>query len=527
MAEVVIPAEIGDRPAICGFEDDVAGAMALRGPMYLPQSDIDFGRIRSASAIALHMHQPMIPAGGDDMRTAEIISNLQHMMANPSSGDNHNAAVFRWCYKRMGEFLPELVAQGKRPRVMLDYSGCLLWGMWKMGLYDVFDSLRAITCDDRYRGCVEWLGTAWGHCVAPSTPVQDYRLHVRAWQHHFAALFGLEALSRVRGFSPCEMALPNHPDVCYEFVKTLKECGYRWVLVQEHTVERVEDGGPLRRRHLPHRLVARNSSGQSVWITAIIKTQGSDTKLVAQMQPYYEAMGLSRVDLAGGSGTGVPPVSSFVRSDRTQCGETHGQDAHATQSVPQIVTQIADGENGGVMMNEFPSKYMSVVTESSDSPTPLVNVSEYLEYLESIGVKEDDFPAIQPIMQKRIWDRFDSEGHAGQAPMPRGPEAMAALIGQLQKEDGRFHVEGGSWTNNISWVRGYEHVLGPMDQASAAFADKVLARNVPPSDARYRNALYHLLLAQTSCYRYWGSGIWTDYGKELVRRTMDILTHDF
>ena len=113
-----------------------------------------------------------------------------------------------------------------------------------------------------YRSCVEWLGAPWGHAVAPSTPVQDFRLHVRAWQHHFAAIFGIEALQRVRGFSPSEMALPNHPDVCYEFVKTLRECGYRWVLVQEHTVERVEDGGPVTRPHIPHRLVARNSRGQ-------------------------------------------------------------------------------------------------------------------------------------------------------------------------------------------------------------------------------------------------------------------------
>jgi hypothetical protein len=82
-----------------------------------------------------------------------------------------------------------------------------------------------LTCDPDLRHVVEWLGCPWGHAVAPSTPVQDYRLHVRAWQHHFAAIFGLEALGRVRGFSPAEMALPNHPDVAYAFVKTLNECG--------------------------------------------------------------------------------------------------------------------------------------------------------------------------------------------------------------------------------------------------------------------------------------------------------------
>ena len=112
-----------------------------------------------------------------------------------------------------------------------------------MGLHDVFDSLRYLTCDPDCRRHVEWLGAPWGHAVAPSTPVQDYRLHVRAWQHHFAAIFGLEALGRVRGFSPSEMALPNHPDVAYEFVRTLVDCGLQWVLVQEHSVENPDGTG--------------------------------------------------------------------------------------------------------------------------------------------------------------------------------------------------------------------------------------------------------------------------------------------
>ena len=43
----------------------------------------------------------------------------------------------------------------------------------------------------------------------------------------------------------------------------------------------------------------------------------------------------------------------------------------------------------------------------------------------------------------------------------------------------------------------------------------------------YRNALFHLLASQTSCFRYWGQGVWTDYGQEICRRGMDILAHDF
>ncbi|UCD52879.1 MAG: hypothetical protein JSW27_09615 [Phycisphaerales bacterium] len=483
MKTTAMPAYIDGLPNLCGQEEMIAAAMSQAGPYYRPESPVDFEKASSAFAIALHMHQPLIPAGGDDLQTAAIISNLQDMFNHPDVGDNHNASVFRQCYQRMGEYIPQLVAEGKQPRGMLDYSGCLLDGLLQMGADDVIESLRTITCDPAYRGCVEWLATPWGHAVAPSTPVQDYRLHVRAWQHFFAALFGTEALARVRGFSPSEMALPNHPDVCYEFVKTLKDCGFRWVLVQEHTIERAGDGGPIEQPHVPHRLVARNSQGQALSITVIVKTQGSDTKLVGQMQPYYEARGLGRVDLAG-------------------------------KSIPPLVTQIADGENGGVMMNEFPPKYLEVMNEASGSGTPPVNVTEYLEYLDGLGVSENDFPATQPIMQQRIWDRFDDGA---------GPEALAQTIAAIQKEDDRFHVDGGSWTADISWVRGYDHVLGPMQKASALFAEKMLAANVPTTDARYRKALYHLFTTQTSCFRYWGEGTWTDYGRELCRRTMEIL----
>ena len=482
-----LPEYVDGLPNICGEEQRVEETIRARGndPVFLPPGATGFGDADSAFAIALHMHQPLIPAGGPDLRTARIISNLQAMLDNPGIGDNHNAPVFIDCYRRMGEFVPRLLDEGLAPRVMLEYSGTLLYGLSQMGRHDVLDTLAAITTDPRNRQAVEWLGCPWGHAVAPSTPVQDFRLHVRAWQHHFAALYGLEALGRVRGFSPSEMALPNHPDVAYEFVKTLTDCGYEWVLVQEHSVED-SDGGGLQQQHLPRRLVCTNSRGEVASITAVVKTQGSDTKLVAQMQPYYEAKGLSRQDLG-------------------------------SSRVPPLVTQIADGENGGVMMNEFPPKYFDVVREYSGTRTPAMNVTEYLERLRSAGVGPGDLPVIQPLFQSRIWGRM--------APGD-GPDRLAEVIEQLRTEDGRFHMDGGSWTNDISWVRGYDQVLAPMDEASSLFHERVLAKAIPTGDFRYRNALFHLLTAETSCYRYWGEGIWTDYGAELARRTIEIVTHD-
>lgn len=484
-----LPEYVDRLPNLCGSESQLDGAVANRGgkPVFRDENWIDFGKIRSAFAIALHMHQPLIPAGGDDRKTAEIISNLKYMMEHQGIGDNHNAPVFHWCYKRMGEFIPQLMDEGKQPRVMLEYSGTLLHGLRQMGLNDVFDNLKRITCDHHYRKAVEWLACPWGHAVAPSTPVQDFRLHVKAWQHHFATIFGWDALQRVRGFSPSEMALPNHPDTAYEFVKTLKDCGFSWVLVQEHSVERSDNGQSPERKHVPHRLVCRNAEGDEASIIAVIKTQGSDTKLVAQMQPYYEAKGLSRLDFA-------------------------------SKSIPPLVTQIADGENGGVMMNEFPPKYLEVMRECSDSDTPVMNVTEYLEHLTAAGVQEKDFPRLRPLFQKRIWDRFKPGD---------GSEKMGKVIEQLKNEDGRFHMEGGSWTNNISWVRGYDKLLGPMEKVSSLFYEKVIEPQIPTGESRYRNALFHLLCSQTSCYRYWGEGVWPDYGREICRRLEDILKHDY
>lgn len=484
-----LPEYVDGLPNIAGAEAAVAQAMARgrRRDLYCYHDGVAFGGVRAACAIALHQHQPLIPAGGHDLHTAAIISNLQYMMENQGIGDNHNAPAFVWCYKRMGEFVPQLMGEGHSPRCMLEYSGTLLHGLRAMGEHHVIDSLKNVTCNPDYVGAVEWLGMPWGHAVAPSTPVQDFRLHVRAFQHHFAAIFGWEALERVRGFSPSEMALPNHPDVAYEYIKTLVDCGYQWVLVQEHSVQQVGNHHNPERPHLPQRLVCTNSKGETVSIVAIVKTQGSDTKLVAQMQPWYEACGLQRQELGG-------------------------------RQVPPLVTQIADGENGGVMMNEFPGKFFEVVRSASGSDVPLMNVSEYLEHLFALGVRESDFPEVQPLFQYRIWEQMQPGD---------GPERLEQVIKELRAADHRFHMEGGSWTNDLSWVRGYENVLGPMEEASSLFNEHVLKPGCPTSEHRYRNALFHLMSSQTSCYRYWGQGLWTDYGREICRRTSDIVRCDY
>lgn len=480
-----IPEMVNGLPNISGAESHLEEITRSRSPVYLHETNLQLDRLKACFAIALHMQQPLIPAGGDDMQTADIISNLELMFRNPGIGDNHNAGVFAECYARIGDIVTELVHQGRNPRVMLDYSGELLYGLQKMGRGDVIDRLRGITCDHHLRKYCEWLGTMWGHAVVSSTPIPDVKLHLRAWQHNFAAIFGWEALARVRGFSPPEMHMPNHPDAAFEYVKALKECGYQWLLVQEHTVETLEGHG-LRERHLPHRLVAKNSCGEELSIVAIIKTQGSDTKLVAQMQPFYEAQSLDRRELGG-------------------------------ISIPPIVTQIGDGENGGVMMNEFPSGYRQAISRFGTDGVVNVNVTEYLEMIEQAGVQSSMMPTCRPIHQGKVLDRITKWE----------PGAADKALAEIKKENPHFNLEGGSWTNNISWEKGYENLLTPMNKLSTAFHQTLGNRPIDTNSHPYRNALFHLLMAETSCFRYWGQGIWPEYGQEICRRGSEILTHDF
>jgi hypothetical protein len=202
------------------------------------------------------------------------------------------------------------------------------------------------------------------------------------------------------------------------------------------------------------------------------------------MQPCYEALSLGRMALGD-----IP--------------------------IPALVSQIADGENGGVMMNEFPQAFLQAHRKltGEGGRTAAINGTEYLELLEAAGVTTEAYPRIQAVQQHKLWQRLDA---------PTSPEAVQAAIGALQASDPSFSMAGASWTNNLSWVEGYTNVLEPMNRLSAAFhqrfdapvaADPAVTRSQP-----YQQALLQLLLLQTSCFRYWGQGTWTDYATEIYRR---------
>src|SRR3954451_24039570 len=105
MTAGTIPEMVHGLPNLCGCEAQVEEVTRSRSPVYLAETNLRLDKLRAVFAVALHMQQPLIPAGGPDLRTAATISNLDHMVRNPGTGDNHNAGVFAECYARMGDII--------------------------------------------------------------------------------------------------------------------------------------------------------------------------------------------------------------------------------------------------------------------------------------------------------------------------------------------------------------------------------------------------------------------------------------
>jgi hypothetical protein len=193
--------------------------------------------------------------------------------------------------------------------------------------------------------------------------------------------------------------------------------------------------------------------------------------------------------------------------------KTRNREQYGGVEAPLFVLQVSDGENGGVMMNEFPPKYKEVFREVGNAGVVGMNGSEYLELLKEKGLKEKDFIPVQPVSQNKIWEFVDTHSVG----------AADKAIEKAKKKYGGFDLDKGSWTNDKNWVKGYDDVLSPVNRLSAEFHKRFDGGKVDESEPLYKEALVYLLLSQTSCFRYWGTGIWTEYAKEICRRGMEIV----
>jgi hypothetical protein len=449
LAIAPLPELIDALPNLCGQEQELQSYRRDAQSVFVNRTQLKLEQLSATFAIALHMHQPII-ADAD----GQLISYLQYMFEHPFEGDNHRAGTFTYCYSRIAHFMIDLVNQGYRPRVMLNYSGTLLWGLRRMGRGDVLEQLTRITTEAAYSPYVEWLGTFWGHAIAPNIPVADYALHIQAWQQHFASLFGPEALQRVRGFALPDLILPNDPDALHSLLTTLKQQGYRWLLVRADQICQ-PDGKAIANPHLPHRLIVENRAGEQASMTVLAQSEAASPSGVARMEPYAQAMQL--------------------QPEKTAMG-----------AMPPVVTQWADGEQTHAMMHDFPAAFRNAWYDvQRDRSVSGVNGTEYLELLEANGFEAERYLPCQV------------------APTAYVPAISVEFKSMQMRLHQRFHT------------------------AIAAALTPSLTDQPFTRTTRYRAALVHYLLTQTSCFQDGSDPQWQNHWQMLYRKTEGLLRSGF
>ncbi|MEM5815289.1 MAG: glycoside hydrolase [Candidatus Aenigmatarchaeota archaeon] len=137
---------------------------------------------------------------------------------------------------------------------------------------------------------------------------------------------------------------------------------------------------------------------------------------------------------------------------------------------PAIIITASDGENGNVMMNQFfPETYTDFFTKFKDSRVSSILVSEFLEKY----FKDEKFNFVE-----------------------------LKLIG-------------------ASWIGGHERWI--WGEKRAAIAKEIDEISNKVNESGDEELIRLLLIAETSCYVYWGTDYWFDQGKKTMEKIRERL----
>ena len=307
----------------------------------------------------LHMHQP--PIWYDNCQ----MGNLEKMLSGDrNSEEGWNAQWFAQAYKNPARYAKQLSQDGYRPRMMVDYSGVLLEELAYLSdngtfanlhvdgepIGDVIELWRQVLED--YPEAIEFAGTAYSHCYFPATPERDWEAQILAWKQIFGNLFGEAALKRVKGFWLPEMGMTGEPQQAIKLVRTLKRCGYEWLILPTSALEMPEGWTTPELENRVHELEI-TADGETERILCVVR----DTEMGIRQQSGHNADGCLN-DIR---------YRSHVFSEK------------GILTSPLIVP-TSDGENGNVMMFEyFRNTFVPLVHQVSALPDiEMATVSEYI-----------------------------------------------------------------------------------------------------------------------------------------------------
>jgi len=387
----------------------------------------------------------------------KLMSNLQKMLLSKDSKESWEAKLMAAAYKNPAKYCLQLSENGYKPRIMLDFSGVLL-----ESLNEMKNELKNVDVKGEKVGDI----------------IEIYRKVMKKYPEtiEFAGT----------AYSHCYF--PATPEEDWEYQIEYWRVVFK-KLFGEKNLNRVkgfwlpEMGVPGDEEKLAKLISLLKEYGYEWMILPIEALQGEkqlgfEQRTIITSQPHvikarnetFPIIFRVRYDFidqqAGCDANGVYEKSVLASKIFS-----------AASNKPALIVPASDGENGNVMMNEFfPSTFVPFFTKKVDSHVYSMTVSEFFEKYYSV----------------------------------KGRIEIKSVVNIVPT--------GSSWIgSHQNWLSGDRRleIKQKIEKLSADF-HKIL-KNQNANKDKLEEAKKVLLLAETSCYVYWGIDYWFDQGEEMIK----------
>lgn len=403
----------------------------------------------------LHMHQPLV------WHKNKLMSNLMKMLLSSDSKESWEAKLIARAYKNPAKYVLELNKEGLNPKIMLDFSGILL-----ESLNEMKRKLKGIDVHGEKIGNIIGLYkkvlSKYPSCI---------EFAGTAYSHcYFPATPEEDWYFQIEEWRDTFKKLFG--------AKQLKNVKGFWL---------PEMGIPGNKEKLARLIRFLKDFGYEWMILPIEAVEGEkymsfEQRVIMTSQPHKIEINNESI-----------PVVFRVRYDFID--QQAGCDAKGVyeksilaakifskiSKKPALVVPASDGENGNVMMNEFfPNTFLPFFKKFMDKKVTSMTISEFLYkfYTQNDHISTKSIVTIAPL--------------------------------------------GSSWIGgHEKWLSGEERlsIKKQIDDLSKSFHEIINKNPEIKNKPFYEDVKRSLLLAETSCYVYWGTSYWFEQGKKMIAFT--------
>ena len=385
------------------------------------------------------------------------------MLHAKDSRERWDAKLIARAYKNPAKYVHQLKRQGFEPRVMLDYSGILL------------ESLDEL-CKEKSFVNIEVEGEKIGNIIRELKRCLN--------EHPDCMEFAGTA------YSHCYFPTTPEEDWSYQIVE------WRNVfkkLFGRNALERVK-GFWLPEMAVPgfedklEKLIKLILDAGYEWVILPLQSiegyeqLSLEKRIQAACQPHVLKAKDQKISVIFRIPTYFIDQQSGCSADEVYIQSVKAGKICGIEDKPALIVSASDGENGNVMMNEFfPKTFVPFFKRKVDNKIFSMCVTKFLHrYYEKNG-------EISPNSEIKI-----------------------KTLGSSWVSTHRFWVEG---TKRSEMIGKIEKLSKKFSELKAFLEDKKLNEQLKNS---FEEAKRALLVAETSCYVYWGTEFWFEQGERII-----------